>query len=144
MSPVLTVWEEDGLTTKAGQLYKFSINVVDVCCNGGYSQSNNAPFDLNLNVNAGGGFSTLASYMSVEPDPSPGTIYTVTGYFTGGSSLDLQIIDAANAPGGNDFAIGNINVSAVPEPATWAMLLASLLGMGAMVCAAQRKASKTA
>lgn len=133
-----TVWEQDGLTTLAGKSYKFSIDVVDVCCTSAFSQSNNSPFDLHFNINTGKGFSTLETYSSGAPDQKPGQVYTVTGFFTAGTKLGVQIIDTSLAASGNDFAIGNISVSPVPEQSIWASMI---LGLGLLGIAARRRGS---
>jgi len=42
--------------------------------------------------------------------------------------------------GGNDFAIDNISVTAVPEPGTWALMIIGFGGAGAMLRSNRRKA----
>jgi hypothetical protein len=127
----LTVFEEGGLPTVSGSTYRFSVDVVDVCCNAGYSQSNNAPFDLSFNIDTGAGFSTFETYDSpAYPNTKPGAILTLTGTFVAGPTLGVQVVDRSIAAGGNDFAIGNFDVSAVPEPAAWAVMTSGLAMIG--------------
>ena len=57
--------------------------------------------------------------------------YDTSGFTTQGNN-SLWFIAAADS------------TTSVPEPATWAMLLAGLLGMGAIMRAAHRRASKSA
>ena len=111
--------------------------MVNVCCNSGYAQVNNAPFDLNFNLNTGSGYAPFKVYdSSPYPNTEPGAIVTLTGSFTAGSTLGFQVVDALTAPGGNDFAIGNIVVAPAPEPATWAMMI---IGVAMIGLAARRR-----
>jgi hypothetical protein len=139
----LTVFEEGGLPTKSGATYRLSVDIVDVCCNAGYSQSNNAPFDLSFNLDTGAGFSTFKTYDSpAYPNTEPGALLTLTGTFVAGPTLGVEVIDKSIAAGGNDFAIGNFDVSAVPEPAAWAVMTSGLAMIG--MAARRRTRSATA
>jgi hypothetical protein len=51
-------------------------------------------------------------------------------------AVTLQIIDVTTAGVGNDFALDDLSVAAIPEPETYALLLA---GLGALGAAARKK-----
>ena len=98
---------------------------------------------FNVNLNSGN-----YDVNSTAGDASTGSVSydTPTFVFDGiSSTTPFSSITVLS----EDFALGSYNIpeiefATVPEPATWALLLASLLGMGAMMRVAQRRASKTA
>lgn len=56
--------------------------------------------------------------------------YTYTAASSGLVSLVLGVVDLGDSSGTSELRVDNISVSAVPEPATYAMLLAGLALMG--------------
>jgi hypothetical protein len=141
-----TLWEEDGITTSASGVYDFSANVMDICCNATFGNQGNAPSDIIFQVSVNGGsFVDVASYMTTPGMPAQsgdsGILKFITGSFnsTAGGNFDIRAINNASAPGGNDFAIDNIVVSAAPEPTTWGLMI---IGVG-MVGGALRAARKS-
>jgi hypothetical protein len=58
-----------------------------------------------------------------------------TGNFTAGAtgSAEVAIWNKNTDFTGNDFALDDISLAAVPEPATWAMMLTGFFGMGSML-----------
>ena len=62
-----------------------------------------------------------------------------SGRFTATATTgDINFSVASNA-GDSDIGIDNVSVSAVPEPAIWAMMLLGFFGLGAMVRVARRE-----
>lgn len=59
-----------------------------------------------------------------------GADYTYTATSDGQVSLVIGVVDIGDASGTSELRVDNIAVSAVPEPATYAMLLAGLALMG--------------
>ncbi len=121
-----TIWQE-ALTTVAGQSYNFSAQAANICCNGDYQGPNDASRLLfQVSYNGGATYQLLAA-LQTNPPGDAGQFGTVTASFTAtGASTLVRIIDDFNAPGGNDFAIDNISVSATPEPGTWALMIAGV------------------
>jgi len=129
-SPLPFVWRED-VAAGAGA-YNYSLDVADICCNDSYGGPN-LPSLLSFSFSTDGfTFIPLAAYTTTPPTDA-GVFTTLSGSFllpTSGT-LRLQIDSGTNFPGGNDFAIDNISVSAVPEPAGWAMMILGFGGLGA-------------
>lgn len=130
-TPLPFVWRED-VNAGAGA-YHYSLDVADICCNDSYGGPN-LPSLLTFSFSSDGGatFNPLAAYTTTPPTDA-GVFVTLSGNFalpTAGL-LRLQIDSGTNFPGGNDFAIDNISVSAVPEPAGWAMMILGFGGLGA-------------
>lgn len=143
-----TVWQES-IATVAGQAYDFSASAADVCCNSAHL-GDYSPSELEFQISSNGftTFQTLAT-ITTHPTGDAGQLYTITDTFTATGPLQIRIIDALTGRVGNDFAVGDVSViaapesgptpdrpglstiSAVPEPATWAFMIAGLGGVGA-------------
>jgi hypothetical protein len=135
-----TIWEEDNIATSAGGTYKFGASVMDICCNGAFGSNSNSPSDIVFQVNVnGGGWQSLASYLTapglVAQSGDSGILESVNGSFTStaGGKFSIRALNGITAAGGNDFALDNISVAGVPEPATWAMMLVGFGGLGLAV-----------
>ena len=59
-----------------------------------------------------------------------GVFGTVNATFTTDGPFVLRIVDGSLAFSGNDFAIDDISLTAVPEPSTWAMMILGFAGVG--------------
>ena len=59
-----------------------------------------------------------------------------TPFVAPSSSFTLRLLNSERAAMGNDFAVDNLSVAAVPEPHEWAMMLA---GLGLVGWAARRR-----
>ena len=132
--PLPFVWQQDIAGVGAGG-YAFSLDVADICCNASYGGPN-LPSLLTFSYSADGGanFTQLTSFMT-NPPSDAGVMTTLSGNFvlpTAGT-LRLTIGSGTNFAGGNDFAIDNISVNAVPEPSSWALMIAGFGGMGALL-----------
>jgi len=129
-SPLPFVWRED-VGALAGK-YSYSLDVANICCNDSYGGPN-LPSLLTFSFSTDGGttYNPLAAYLT-NPPTDAGLFTTLSGTFVLPISglLRLQIDSGTNFPGGNDFAIDNISV-ALPEPATWGLMIMGFGGMGA-------------
>jgi hypothetical protein len=128
-----TVWQQS-LAVGAGT-YTFSGEAANVCCNSSYTGPNNASNLLFQYSFDGVNFTTLDQILT-HPSTDAGSFYTVGGEIvsSGDQTLTLRIANGATAASGNDFAIDNLMLavnSTVPEPATWAMMIAGLGMVGA-------------
>jgi hypothetical protein len=135
------VWGEDAiLTTKAGT-YKFSADVTNVCCDyANFDPNANAPSEITFQVSVNGGsWTDVGSYTTSPADSGVANLITGSFMSTAGGHFDIRAVNAAGAASGNDFALDNISVAAVPEPAAWAMMLFGFFGLGSMVRFVNRK-----
>ncbi|WP_296598167.1 PEPxxWA-CTERM sorting domain-containing protein [Phenylobacterium sp.] len=102
-----------------------------VCC--GQGASNGEPPPLVFKVSNASGISFLGSGNKFTSN----TDGTIAGY-TGGWWFAVDTFDADRPAGGNTFAVAARDVtctscSAVPEPATWTMMILGFGGAGAVI-----------
>jgi hypothetical protein len=134
------VWQQT-LDVVAGT-YAFSGQAANVCCNSSYAGPN-SPSNLLFQYSFDGVNFTTFDQILTDPQNDAGSFYNVGGDITatGAQPLTLRIANGATAASGNDFAIDNLVLSmtsAVPEPATWAMMIA---GMGMVGASLRRRRS---
>jgi hypothetical protein len=125
--------------------YTFSFDAINICCKPGYT-GDNAPSQLNFDYSFNGGsFVTLDSLLT-NPASDAGFVYTRSGGFSIASAgtLRVRIQNVLFDAGGNDFAIDNISISAVPEPATWAMMILGFFGLGSALRSQRRRVAYAA
>lgn len=118
------VWSQtlNGLT--AGQTYGFSAYITNVCCNSSFAGGNGTP----VIVATSAGNVTLASGAA----PNTAQWVRLTGTFVAtGTSTALSIFNDNSVASGNDFGLDAIDVHAVPEPATWGMMIVGFAAAGA-------------
>ena len=125
-TPNTDVWSQTVAVT-AGRTYKLSAFLSSV-----YPSS---PALLDFFVTPGNGNRQL-----VFASTAPGSAAVWVGHngnFTATSnSITLSIVNQNTVLGGNDFGIDDISLNAVPEPTSWAMLIA---GFGLVGIAARRR-----
>lgn len=121
-----TVWSQD-INVTAGQ-YSYSLDVINICCNAGYPASANAPSILAFQFSSDNGTNwTDIDGLTTDPNNDEGQIQNLSGQLTLNTGLlRFAVRNAAGAAGGNDFAIDNISLAAVPEPTTWMMMFSGL------------------
>jgi PEP-CTERM motif len=131
------LWEEDGIAAANGK-YDFSADVMDICCNSTFPDQA-APSTIIFQVSTDGGASwqDVASYTTNPGFPAQsgdsGIFELIDGTFivTGGD-FDIRAVDTNNAASGNDFALDNIAVNAVPEPLTLSLFGAGIIGVAGL------------
>ena len=102
----------------SGGTYAFSYDVINVYAGAGES---NIQFDFSSN---GGSYVTLDSVTTSSSGADAGIPYNRSGAFNvGAGTLRVSFRNSVGLFGGNDFAIDNISVTAVPEPGTWALMI---------------------
>ena len=141
------VWNTTSALPTTGT-YNLSADVADICCNSQFTGNEDYPFSLEFQVSLdGGAYATVASYTSTAQGPNSypdaGQFTTLPGSFTGvaGDTLSLRLLDVNNYASGNDFAIDNISVSAAPEPAAWALMIAGVGMVGLTLRQGRRRES---
>ena len=121
------VWMQTLTGLSIGTTYNFSAMAVNVCCNSSFGGPNVSP--LLISIGSGVTPTTIATSGALG---STGTWTPFTGSFVANStSANLSIFTDVNAASGNDFGLDEISVTAaVPEPATWMMMLIGMAGVG--------------
>jgi hypothetical protein len=78
---------------------------------------------------------TLAGppYSNSITDGSPGLWATYHFYYTASSNgpVTFALTDTNLAASGNDFSVASVGIGDAPEPATWALMIAGVFGVGA-------------
>ena len=134
------VWEQS-INVGPGA-YDFGAEAANVCCNSLY-HGTNAPSNLLFSYSFDGiNFVSLGNILTAPPGDA-GSFYTLgaTILSAANQTLTLRISNDITAAGGNDFAIDNIFLTAVPEPATWGLMIA---GFGMVGFAMRRKKAQLA
>ena len=134
-----TIWKNAEAIDLGPGTYQFSFYLSDACCNAGVDNGiDPAPPGLWISLN--GNSNLLNTTRLTQPEGTPaGTWTKVSAEFTvaaPGSSVFIGIVNDQTAYTGNDFAIDSINLSAVPEASTWAMML---VGFGLAGAASRRR-----
>ncbi|WP_168167745.1 PEP-CTERM sorting domain-containing protein [Duganella sp. HH101] len=107
-----------------------------------YHISPQASFVITGKLAAGGTVSTIVTLDDLSNIETRGTAaafnhFSFTG-FTNLTSFEIHRLDTGGFPEEAGIALDNLNVSAVPEPSSWAMMGLGLLGLAAY--AKRRKA----
>jgi hypothetical protein len=141
-SPVsgAVVWQSQSIAVSAATNYFFEAFVNNVCCSAfsyGHGSESILEFSLSLNSSAPVSLGTITTNLSLA-----GTWEGLSTQYLASSAgnVVLSLINRNTNRGGNDFAIDDIffgtqstvNVTPVPEPETYAMLLAGLGLLGFM------------
>nr|MEA2797301.1 hypothetical protein [Phenylobacterium sp.] len=137
-SPTLgqLVWQSGTIAIDPTTNYFFEAFVMNVCCNASYGGANSPPV-LDFSISLNGGAPVLLNTLTIPLSPAGVWHGLSTSFNSGGSTTAvLSLINGNTAPGGNDFAVDDIflgtvsTVGGIPEPGTWAMLLAGFAGIG--------------
>ena len=151
------VWQE-AVATVAGQAYSFTASAMDVCCNKAHPGTY-APSELLFEISSDdfATFHTLAN-IDTAPPGDAGQFQTATATFIATGEMEIRVVDALTGRVGNDFALDDIGVFAlpdqpghspglpiatvplgVPEPASWALMILGFGGVGAAVRSARTR-----
>jgi len=131
------VWSSNAFNVAAGS-YTLSFDLMNVCCeapSNGYSTST-----LWIEYKGAGDADFVRIVAPLETLNGAGIFYQQAQTFTvGAGSLRVGLFDSDGDPSGNDFAIDNIMVAAVPEPITWSLMLIGFGGIGAALRSQRRR-----
>jgi hypothetical protein len=130
------VWQSGTIAINPATNYFFEAFVMNVCCNANYGGANSPPI-LDFSISLNGGAPILLNTLTIPLSP-PGIWHGLSTSFNsaGATTAVLSLINGNTAAGGNDFAVDDIflgtetTVGGIPEPGTWAMLLAGFAGIG--------------
>jgi hypothetical protein len=124
----------------AGGTYDYAFDVINLYAGPGASH-------LNFDFSTDGGLTfTNLNAVETQPPGDAGVVWHRSGSFdVAQGTLRVSLRNTMGDAGGNDFGIDNISVSAaVPEPATWGLMLMGFGGLGAMLRANRRRLAFTA
>ncbi len=124
------VWQSTTISVAQNTSYFFEAFVMNVCCSGPFP--GNTPSILEFSV-SGASLGTITTNLALA-----GTWEGLSTNWNSGSntSVTLSLINRNTARAGNDFAIDDIyfgtqsTVNPVPEPETYALMLAGLAAVG--------------
>ncbi len=119
-----TVYRSSNIAVTPGKTYSFGAYFANA-----YPAS---PANIDFLVSLNGGPATSIGMYTI---PNGTGVWNSAAYTFGSgtaTSVTLSFIDRNLEPSGNDFGIDDVTLRAVPEPATWAMMIAGfgLVGMG--------------
>jgi hypothetical protein len=85
----------------------------------------------------------LASFV-LNPTPNPYTVFVPIGVSFNGTAESVEFGGVANFVAFDDVTFGSARVGGAPEPATWALMLMGVAGIGGAARASRRKVSAVA
>jgi len=123
-NPGVAVYSSGAIAVAANRSYTFSAFFANA-----YPAS---PADMDFRVSLNGGPATSIGDFTIPNGAGTWNAATKTFRTFGATSVVLSFVDRNVAASGNDFGIDDISMNAVPEPATWAMMIAgfALVGLG--------------
>lgn len=132
----LPAWQQTLTGLTVGATYNFSAYAVNVCCNSSFGGPNATPFIIAVRTD--GGTQTIATSGAVT---GTGSWMQFGGSFVAtATTANLSIFNDNSQASGNDYGLDLISVTAVPEPASWALMLG---GFGLLGTAARRRTRAT-
>ncbi len=123
------------LSTSLTDIYRFSFNLTEVTASAKTFFVTNTLFGLLVNGNA----VDLSAVMNSGPNTnnfSPSTGLSIPGFFfqLGSNTILFETHSLTGGNAGDPFLAARVDIRAVPEPSTWAMML----GGGGLFLAIQR------
>ena len=129
-------WQQTLTGLTVGFTYRFSAYATNVCCNASFGGPNVTPIIIAVGT---GGVPTQITTVTEGTVGTTGLWRNISGTFVAtATSTQLSIFTDTAAASGNDFGLDAISVTAVPEPATWAMMIG---GFGLIGAASRRRRS---
>jgi len=131
-NPPKTAWESQSIAVTAGT-YNYSYDLLNLCCNA--NGPTGTPSFLQLWYFANGSSTPIDISTTVHTNAGANNWDHVDGAFTvGDGTIRLGLSDNTTVASGNDFGVDNIRLnSAVPESATWSLMIMGFGGLGAML-----------
>ena len=86
------------------------------------------------------GTGTLLASLTLPSTPDPYNVWVPVGVSFAGTAESAIFSGSANYIGFDNITLGSASPRGVPEPATWAMMLVGVAGVGASLRASRRKA----
>ena len=125
-----TVYRSSTIAVSAGKTYTF----------GGFFSNAypDSPADIDFRISLDGGPATSIGDYTIANGAGVWNGASFTFNTGTATSVTLSFVDLNLAGGGNDFGIDDVSLTAVPEPATWGLMLAGFAMVG--VTARRRKA----
>ena len=141
------VWRSQSIAVGAATNYFFEAFVNNVCCAGfsyGPGSESILEFSLKFNADAPISLGTITTNLALA-----GTWEGLSTQYlsSGAGNVVLSLINRNTNRGGNDFAIDDVFfgtqsiVNTIPEPETYAMLLAGLGLLGFVACRRKQQAA---
>ncbi len=140
------VWQSGPIALASMTNYFFEAFVMNVCCGGGAINPPILTFSISLD-------GATAFDLSTAVTPTVNGVWTgLSNSFNSGAATTatLFLVNANTIRAGNDFAIDDINLDTrsivnpgVPEPASWAIMIAGLALVGSSLRARARKVAVT-
>lgn len=130
------------VNTVAGKTYKLTFLVGNAGAYGGNAWAYLLPSTINLSVGGGAGVGYTVS--DTTPNGDPGILYeqfTTTFLATGATT---RIAFTNGTVGDNYAGLDDVSLTAVPEPATWAMMIGGFFGVGGALRQSRRRAAVAA
>ncbi len=139
------VWQSGSIALSSDTTYFFEAFVMNVCCTPAYTGGNSDPV-LTFRISLDGDPSIDLATRTL-PASEAGVWYGLTSNFNSGaaSSVVLSLVNENTTAAGNDFAIDDVTlgtrsvvnpIPTIPEPGTWALMIA---GFGLVGAAARRQ-----
>ncbi|WP_235902800.1 PEPxxWA-CTERM sorting domain-containing protein [Sandarakinorhabdus oryzae] len=132
------VWQSSTIAIAANTNYFFEAFAMNVCCS--FVLPGNSDPNFTFRISLDGGAPTDLATLTI-PANQAGTWFGLSTSFNSGTAttVQLSLINANNLRQGNDFAVDDITLSTrsvvngVPEPSSWAMLLAGFGAVGGLM-----------
>ncbi len=132
-TPGTPVYTSSSIAIVAGKTYTF----------GGFFSNAypDSPAQIDFLVSLDGGPATSIGSYTIAAGAGVWNAASFTFYSGTATSAVLSFVDLNTAGGGNDFGIDDITLTAVPEPATWGLMI---VGFSLVGFAARRRTAVTA
>jgi hypothetical protein len=142
-TPNILLWQSGPIGLERG-VYRFGAFAARVCCVPGIPPYPPARLFLELVPVGGGPTITFASWVSTDHPPGLWTKAAGQRFLPTSTLAFLRVSNASTAFLGNDFALDDISLIRVPEPATWATMLVGFGSLGGLLRRRRRSIPQSA